>query len=719
MVSEAIRRKTGTNRRQSMAMQTDESGKLPLKLKVVYALARYTIRASYVIIGAFANLFYLSLGADLQWMAFYIAIGRSLDVLTDPFMGWLSDRTRTKWGRRKPFFVPGLIMYNSLYIMFWSPPESLSTSAINHWFGLTYMFFFFADTFTSVPYYALGAELTDSYEERNSVYFWSNFLGQLGTFIGILLPTGIIMMTDNTRLAYLVMAIMFAVVHAGGLTGIMVLIKERPLPSNIGVPFVVIFRRVMLNLAFQPLLISWILDWSAVGLLSAILPLWVQYVLIKPTGENPEEYKKASLYLGYCACATFLSAMLAMPLWLWLGKKIGKRYGWLAYNVANSVTCPWFFLLGEGDITGAILIAALNGAAFGGQFFVDSVTADVMDYDEFLNGDRVEGAFSTITTFVPKIVLVATTALPLAIVAAAGFVKNLEWPCEGEAFIAACPKAPQPQNDAVVNVITFLFCAGPVILSLVACYIKLFYPIKSAKVMDAIQDGIVLHKEGKAAVDPLTGRTVKPVPLNLSVKEQKDRWLLDTFSMSDVASYQKTRSVQTLKTPVVVMLGLGILLFIGGLITTAMTFSWLDNEAWAWVPILGCVLCGGVFTEVVYYSMKFSAVGKLHNAQLFDGGATSAGYEVFDSPNALVEQYLTRIGPKPKGRYGIGLCRMIWCWCCLPKDMEEEEDNGSSGPEAQGSSKQDGTATEKDHASSLAERPPTAYGEAEEALAVR
>lgn len=131
----------------------------------------------------------------------------------------------------------------------------------------------------------------------------------------------------------------------------------------------------MLNFAFQPLLISWILDWSAVGLLSSILPLWVQYVLVKPTGSNPDEYEKASLYLGYCACATFLSAMLAMPLWLWLGRKMGKRFGWLAYNVANSITCPWFFLLGEGDIVGAVLIAALNGAAFGGQFFVDSVTA--------------------------------------------------------------------------------------------------------------------------------------------------------------------------------------------------------------------------------------------------------------------------------------------------------------------------------------------------------
>ena len=127
--------------------------------------------------------------------------------------------------------------------MLWIPPEGMDTMALNHWFGLTYMCFFFAETFTSIPYYALGAELTDSYQERNSVYFWQNGFGQVGTLVGMMLPAGIIIMTEDERLAYTVMAIMFATVHATGMLGILLVLKERPLdPNTVAAPFVAIFR---------------------------------------------------------------------------------------------------------------------------------------------------------------------------------------------------------------------------------------------------------------------------------------------------------------------------------------------------------------------------------------------------------------------------------------------------------------------------------------------
>ena len=268
---------------------------------------------------------------------------------------------------------------------------------INHWFGLSYTFFFFADTFSSIPYYALGAELTDSYEERNSVYFWQNGFGQLGTLLGMMVPQAVLYATGNERFAFTVMALMFACVHCGGLASILVLLKERPLNEDTATaPFVATFRRVLKNPACIPLLLSWILDYSGLGLISAMLPLWIQYVLIRPTGEDPGDNNRALEYLGYCAGALFLSLFLSMPFWLWLGKKVGKHRAWLCYNIANCVTNPWFFFCGEGNISGAIIVSAMNGFAAGGQFYVDSVTADVVDYDEFLNGNRLEGTVATL-----------------------------------------------------------------------------------------------------------------------------------------------------------------------------------------------------------------------------------------------------------------------------------------------------------------------------------
>jgi Na+/melibiose symporter-like transporter len=226
----------------------------------------------------------------------------------------------------------------------------------------------------------------------------------------------------------------------------------------------------------QPLLLSWFFDWGSLGLLSAMFPLFIQYVIIEPsTPPNYEESEKATLYLAYCSIALFVSAILSMPAWLKIGELLGKRRAWLAYNVWNSITCPWFLLLGRDDAgsmpVACILLSILNGTAVGGQFFVDSVTADVIDYDEFLYGNRIEGAFSTLNTFIPKIILVATTALPLAFISYAGFTESIGPdtymamnPAVNQTFarslygetcvdvstcLAACPKAPQGQPEAV------------------------------------------------------------------------------------------------------------------------------------------------------------------------------------------------------------------------------------------------------------------------------
>merc|ERR1719253_466544 len=80
-------------------------------VKIAYALPRFTIRAGYIIMQLYATLYYMQLGAKRRFMAFYMAIGRGLDVLTDPTMGWVTDQTRTRIGRRKPYMAVGMVAY--------------------------------------------------------------------------------------------------------------------------------------------------------------------------------------------------------------------------------------------------------------------------------------------------------------------------------------------------------------------------------------------------------------------------------------------------------------------------------------------------------------------------------------------------------------------------------------------------------------------------------
>ena len=119
-------------------------------------MPRFTIRASYIIQSAYMTYFYESIGAKLTYIAAYVAIARSFDVITDPTMGWLTDNTKSRFGRRKPYMALGSLFYNLLLFLLLNPPRTLEHPAVSHWFGLTYTVFFFADTFTSIPYFAVS-----------------------------------------------------------------------------------------------------------------------------------------------------------------------------------------------------------------------------------------------------------------------------------------------------------------------------------------------------------------------------------------------------------------------------------------------------------------------------------------------------------------------------------------------------------------------------------
>jgi len=115
---------------------------LPLRVKISYALPRFAIRAAYVIIQVYGQLYYMQLGAKLRFMTFYTAIGRALDVITDPAMGWITDRTRTRFGRRKPFLLLGMLLYTGALGGLFHPPETSDAEMLTHWYGCFYCLFF-------------------------------------------------------------------------------------------------------------------------------------------------------------------------------------------------------------------------------------------------------------------------------------------------------------------------------------------------------------------------------------------------------------------------------------------------------------------------------------------------------------------------------------------------------------------------------------------------
>ena len=253
-------------------------------------------------------------------------------------MGWLSDNTHSRFGRRKPYMVVGTVLYNTMLLFLLNPPRNMGHPAISHWFGMTYTLFYLFDTFTSIPYYAFGMELTNDFDERDQVWFWNQLSGKLGTLVGIFLPVPLTAMTSNLYDVWLITGLMFVIVHAGGMAANVLLIPEKPeeekaatlgddkengldlddesggggsakaagsLPSRGPVqdpltnatadpnpaPFVVNLLRCMRNEPFDKIIKSYFLDYLGLGMISAMLPFYVGYVLLRPEGVSSTNNK--------------------------------------------------------------------------------------------------------------------------------------------------------------------------------------------------------------------------------------------------------------------------------------------------------------------------------------------------------------------------------------------------------------------------------------------
>lgn len=279
----------------------------------------------------------------LGFLAIAIALARSLDAISDPAVGWFSDRTRTRWGRRRPYIFVGAPLCAIAFWALMSPPAHLQGREAGLWFAVSFILFFIFHTIFILPYYALGPELTLDYNERSSLFGIREAFTILGTIIAAGAP-GFLMkgLGWNDRRVFSSLGIVFAV----GLTALFWLlaarVRERPeFATREPNPLVPGVRRALRNRPFSILLGSYVLA-SISGLIPAtLLPFYNSYV-IQP--KNPNLWLSI-LLLGY-----FGMAFLCLPLWLAAARRFGKLPTWLAsFGMAVSGGGAMFFL-GKGDI---------------------------------------------------------------------------------------------------------------------------------------------------------------------------------------------------------------------------------------------------------------------------------------------------------------------------------------------------------------------------------
>jgi GPH family glycoside/pentoside/hexuronide:cation symporter len=432
--------------------------------KFLYGMGDSGFSLTGTIIGVFFAVFLTDV-AQLppSLAAATIFFGRSWDYINDPLIGYISDRTRTRWGRRRPFLLFGWLPFALTFILLWWIPPWTSTLARAIYYGGAYLLFDAAATFVYMPYFALTPELTEDYDERTSLNAYRmafSIVAGLVAFTVPLLIVGSFQPQNASRI--LLMAVIFGFVSAVPLLAVFWGTRERTEFQALPPPnWLQSLRAAVHNRPFVFAMGIFLLTWTTIDLLSALLLYFIKYWLLL---EAQSDLIFATM---------FGVAVLVLPFWVFLSGRWDKRLAFIAGVGFLAAVQIVLIMLQPGTApVWVLLLAALAGIGVSAAHVIPwSIMPDAVEWDQLQTGQRHEGTFYSLLTLMQKVA--SSVALPLALLALdrSGYVPNLA-----------------QQGARTLLTIRLLVGVVPAVLWCVAISFAALYPLSRQKHMEIRQE---------------------------------------------------------------------------------------------------------------------------------------------------------------------------------------------------------------------------------------
>lgn len=472
-------------------MSKTNTDHLPIRVRFGYGAAEMGIFAVEMMVRLHLLKFYtdvVGLNAGLASTA--IAIAMFWDAFTDPVMGILSDRTSRPSGKRRPYLIIGSFALALAFLAVFRPPV-LDLEIFRFLFLLvSYIVLNTAMTVLAVPHTALGGELSFDSNVRTSVFAFRLLFGNLGLLAGTILPTVFLDMiapiaatgTEGegvrdpeaaTTAYFYAAAIVAGIILFTGWVSYMSTAgrdkpaaKHPPLRKDQILHEVTRLFTVLKNRVFVILLASYFIAYVGVSINSTLALYYYEYRLLLDARE-----------VGYILVLFIVVWSLSLAFWTYFSRKAGKKYpgfaGVFLLGVATCVTYPFF---PPGELSYPMIMSVLGGFLVGAIVLLDSLVADIVDYDELKSGEHREGLYYGFWKMAIKASRGISMALTGTLLAVIGFQAN------------------QPQTEAVSERIAWFFGPGVGMFFILGAVIFLFLPFDQ-KIHHRVQELLVRKRK--------------------------------------------------------------------------------------------------------------------------------------------------------------------------------------------------------------------------------
>ncbi len=437
-----------------MSRRTPSGKRVPLTHSqlALFGLPEFAVYLAVIPVALYLPLFYSrDMGLSITDIGLLLMVARISDVVTDPLIGALSDRTRTRFGRRRPWMAAGTpLMMVAAYQLF-APSGEVTNAYLFIWSVLLWLGW----TMINIPYYAWGAELSDDVDERTRITGWRQAFGFTGNISVLLIPVLSAQMFGYGAVASEALTIIggMALVLLPLLVGItlwklpervLIEVKPQPMLRNLNL--------MMRNGSFMVLFIGFTLMSLGTTMIGTLFMLFTTFAMDLERQAQP-------ILLAY-----FVLNIVGLPFWVWLSHRIGKREAWMLGTGIMALTTPCYLLLAPGQIVPFVLITAVIGFA-GGNFMALSMSmkADVVEIATRRSRDNIAGAYMAVWSLGAKATQAMAVGLSLPLLGLFGFDPRAE------------------NSPAEINAVRYTISLLPPLLYLIAIAVILRYPVSKPR----------------------------------------------------------------------------------------------------------------------------------------------------------------------------------------------------------------------------------------------